>query len=84
MSKKERLEDLGIILEKLNQIIDDESQNCPWRFCDSKHQYEDFEKHYSKKESEDYSLDWFNLHCWLRWHREKLSELWCIARGDDE
>lgn len=79
MTKRERIEDLGIILTKLEDIIhQDEQFNCPWNDATSKHTRDSFvEKYRDRDKMED-------LHDWIRSLRHKLDEIWCIARGDDE
>jgi hypothetical protein len=76
--KRERVEDLGVINEKLRHIIDDFEERFP--YFDSKHQWETFR---DKMVKDDYDgLD--DLHRALRYLKEQLWEVWCIARGDDQ
>ncbi len=73
--KKERLEDLGRIYEKLNFLIIDIEQD--WgRFCTSKHDYEDF---YIA-----YSLNMSDLHSSLYALILDLQHIRNIAYGDIE
>ena len=79
MTKRERLEDLGIILKLLEDIIhEDEQLNCPWNDATSKHTYDTFVDKYSNREKLE------DLHDWIRGLKHKLDEIWCVARGDDE
>lgn len=77
MTKRERLEDLGIVHQKLEQIIDDIKDKYG-RFIESKHAYEEFEE-FLKKEHELY-----DLHVFLRFHLEYLCDIWAITKGDEE
>ena len=76
MAKRKRLEDLGIIREKLNRLDDYFSE-----FFDrynSKHAEETFLKDF---ESEDKRYD---LHSNLRSLKYQLDDIIAIAWGDDE
>lgn len=81
MTKRERLEDLGMISERLLNLIENQNENCPWEYCHSKHRYEDFMERYSKTEDEDKLYD---LHMWLRYIYEEINEIYYLARGDEE
>jgi hypothetical protein len=72
--KRERLEDLGRIFEKLCAII--EEDQSPMYRCESKHSVDQFVEIYKDEEKLE------DLHNWLRFHKEKLEEIYYIARGD--
>jgi hypothetical protein len=73
--RRERLEDLGIICEKLRTLNYEES---PMDECRSKHTIDEFIKKYNNEEK------LCDLHDWLRWHKEKIEEIYYIAQGYDE
>jgi len=73
--KKERLEDLGRIYERLDALIIAIEQD--WgRFCTSKHDYENFAIYFTNNSHD--------LHCSLRMIIEDLEDLRNIAYGDQE
>lgn len=76
MTKRERIEDLGIIQEKLTRFFDDREDL--FREFDSKHQEEKFVQKYR---CEDNLYDLFYK---LRGLENELWEIWGIARGEDE
>lgn len=76
MTKRERLEDLGIILAKLERI--EEVYEHLFRYTQSKHQYEAFQEHLKNDDN------LYALHCGLRGLEDDLAQLWGIAKGDIE
>lgn len=78
MTKKERIEDLGIIYERLNRIVIDFEE---WfAFYNSKHAYEIFQEHMLDKDCDKLE----DLHRKLRYLIENLNEVVYIARGEIE
>lgn len=76
MTKRERIEDLGVLASKLDQIIQD--LETPYgHYLHSKHSFDEFYAHIRDEESAD------DLHRFLRWHHENLCEALAIACGDD-
>lgn len=75
--KRERLEDLGVINAKLNALLCE--LEVDWPYFDSKHAYEVFEQYVTKDSCEKLH----DLHCRLRFLKDQLWEIWCIARGED-
>lgn len=73
VSKRERLEDLGVICEKISSILELPVLDL----CDTKHQYEDWLKKYQKEED-----DFYTLHMQLRGLHDQLHEIYNIALGD--
>lgn len=78
MTKKERIEDLGIIYQRLNTLVSDFESDFP--YFDSKHAYETFQADMSKDDFE--KLD--DLHRRLRFLISELNEIIYIAQGDYE
>ena len=78
MARRERLEDLGVISVKINDLILDMEDKYGHLF-DSKHDWEAFEK--KSKEHSDFLYD---LHCFIRYHFENLNEIGNIAMGNNE
>lgn len=76
MTKRERLEDLGVIKCKLEQILD----NPIFENTDSKHYYECWLKSYKFEDSDSAH----ELHCHLRGLRDSIHDVLSIACGDDE
>lgn len=76
MTKRERLEDLGIIKSKIEQILD----NPVFDNTDSKHYYYSWIKSYKFEDSEEAH----KLHCHLRGLHDAISDVHSIACGDDE
>ncbi len=77
MTKPERLEDLGRIREKLDKVINNLEDD--WgQYISSKHDYEAFEEHLLDNNNEKI----YDLHIFLRFHKELLEEILCIAIGD--
>ncbi len=77
--KRERVEDLGVIKEKLCVLIDDFEGRFP--FFDSKHSYDDFVKYF---ETDTACIRGsLEIHCSIRHLLEKLWEIYGIAHGDD-
>ncbi len=79
MTKAERVEDLGRIREMLSSNIDQMEEKYG-RYLHSKHSYEEFEKFI--KDDKDGSI--YDLHVFLRFHLEKLYEIYSISQGDIE
>lgn len=79
MTKKERLEDLGIVREKLSNLID-HMEDTYIEYFDSKHSYDDFKHYMTKNDNENL----YDLHVFLRQHLEKLCEIFHISDGDTE
>ncbi len=75
--KRERLEDLGRIYQLMYLILD--ADFSPLEECTSKHTYDSFLEKYKNN---DEKLE--DLHDWLRFHREKLEEIYYLAMGDIE
>lgn len=78
MTKKERLEDLGIIYQKLDTLVSDFESDYP--YFDSKHSYEVFQE----KMVADDCEKMYEFHVRLRDFLSELNEIVCIARGDIE
>ena len=76
MTKSERLEDLGRIRELLSVQLDNFTDRWDDLF-DSKHSLDRFYETVCK--NEDKADD---LHRFLRFHKEKLEEIYYIALGD--
>lgn len=72
--KKERLEDLGILYERLKDIRD----NKIFEFANSKHDYEPWLAQFDKDEP------CYDIHMAIRFVIDKLDECICIAGGNDE
>ena len=79
MIKPDRLEDLGRIRELLNFVLQ-ELEDRYGQHLESKHGYEGFVNKINMKSDHESGLD--DLHCYLRWHKEKLEDILCIAIGD--
>ena len=77
-AKRERLEDLGIIYEKLSSLLEKFESDYP--YFDSKHSYEIFQQHMLANDCD--KLD--DLHRRLRWIIEELNEIVSIAHGGFE
>lgn len=77
MSKCDRLEDLGRIREKIHQVLEDVDEKYG-HLLSSKHAYEEFEKRINMDEGLD------ELHRFLRWHIERLEEIYVLACGNNE
>lgn len=73
--KRERLEDLGRIYERMKRIIDEAG---PLDMCDSKHDVHRFVEKYKAEEA------LANLHYWMVWHRRALEEIYYLAAGSEE
>lgn len=80
MTKKERLEDLGIIYSKLDAMLQDEI----FENLDSKHGYEQWVKVNHDKVEYDEPRGLYHIHMTLRHLYERLCEISDIARGDIE
>lgn len=78
MSKRERIEDLGIIRIKLSDLIDDIDIQFN-NLISSKHDFEMFLKRFYSEEGLD------DIHRFLRIAlKDRLDEILGIAIGDDE
>jgi len=88
MTKKERVEDLGIVREKLERLLDDNI----FENLGSKHQFEPWVKqHFPTFEiSDDAEKEnileekLYEYHMKMRWLHEEILTIWSIARGEDE
>ena len=80
MAKKERIEDLGRIFAKLEDLYKFGSPFgiSPFEECISKHTIDEFIKKYSDPDK------LYDLHNWIRWLSERLNDIESIARGLDE
>lgn len=76
--RRERVEDLGVICEKLHNVLKDFENRFPW--FQSKHAYENFQKEMLVEDCEKL----VDLHLAMRYFLECLWEVWAIARGDEE
>jgi len=77
--KRERLEDLGRIYVMIENIFCHETCNAsPFDDATSKHSIEEFIKKYSDPEELE------DLHDWIRNLKEKLEEVYYLAKGDEE
>jgi hypothetical protein len=76
MTKRERLEDLGIISEKLRHILED--NESLFDECTSKHTIDAFVEKYKDPEQLE------ELHDWIRFLEEKLWDAYALAKGDEE
>jgi hypothetical protein len=74
MTRKERLEDLGIIFEKLSKILD---QSLIFDECVSKHTRDNFIEKYSKPKSLE------ELHDQMRWLKDELWDIYYLAAGNE-
>jgi hypothetical protein len=74
MTRKERLEDLGIIFEKLSKILD---QSNIFDECVSKHTRDDFNEKYSKPKNLE------ELHDQIRWLKDELWDIYYLAAGNE-
>lgn len=83
---KHRLEDLGILSEKLDNMLEGDFL----QFCLSKHDFESWSKQFDEEfkalgitdiTSED---KLFEAHVKLRFLRQKLEECYWIAKGSDD
>ncbi len=74
--KHERLEDLGIIYEKLDRLIRDFESDYP--YFDSKHSYDTFQQ----KMVADDCDKLYDFHCRLRYVVSELNEILCLAQGE--
>lgn len=72
--KKERVEDLGILYEKLKAIVDD----YIFEYTGSKHEYEHWVAQFDKEQT------LYDIHMKMRFLHEQICECISIARGDDE
>ena len=80
MTKKERLEDLGIIWAKLDSLLEDEI----FENLESKHSFEQWVRvHHDKIEYEE-PRGLYHIHITLRGIVERLHEICYIARGEIE
>lgn len=77
MSKKERLEDLGVARERLSALIES-SEDALFEHCDSKHGYDAFCDKMGKEDG------LYDHHTHLRFFRERLWEVMEVLQGDIE
>ena len=80
MTKKERLEDLGIIKEKLAQVILDYESDWEQLFR-SKYDLDDF---VDALKNENGPNDFNTFLRFFRNHIEKIEEIYFVANGDPE
>jgi hypothetical protein len=80
MTKRERLEDLGIIYAKLDAMLQEEI----FEHLESKHSYESWVKVNHDKIEYDEPRGLYHIHSTLRHVVERLHELCYLARGDIE
>jgi hypothetical protein len=78
MTKKERLEDLGIILQLITDINDMKLFEL---YHGRNKDFLDFWSNLDPEKQEDFL---HKLPYLISDVKDKLSEVWCIARGDDE
>lgn len=72
--RRERIEDLGVIKEKLNRILED----ClPLEKAQSKHSIDHFCEFYGDSRNME------ELYDHLRWLKEELWDIYEIAAGED-
>jgi len=74
--KAERIEDLGKIAILLSKLIEQAEDDWGHR-ANSKHTIDEFLTHYNDSRNLE------DLHDQLRWHKEKLEEIYNIAAGFD-
>lgn len=74
--KRERIEDLGVITERLRSLVDNLGRWDDW--VNSKHGFDAFLQHYSNEET------MHELHRNLMCLKDGLYEILVIARGDEE
>ena len=74
MTKRERLEDLGVIYSRLDDLITEFDYDFP--YFEAKHKYESF--------AHDMAVDdnLYRLHSKLRYLIKKLEEIRSVALGD--
>ena len=71
--KRERIEDLGVIREKLDRLLED----ClPLEKAQSKHSIDHFCEFYGDSRNME------ELHDQLRWLKDELWNIYAIAEGD--
>ncbi len=76
--KKERIEDLGILREKLSEILE-----IPiFFYCNNKHQFEEWEKTMKDVDSPDDTL--YEIHMKVRHVKSLIEDCYWIAHGDHE
>lgn len=88
MTKKERVEDLGIICQKIDHLLEDRV----WDHLESKHQFEEWVRHHfptfklsDAQEKENINEEkLYEMHMKMRWLHEEILNIWSIARGEDE
>ncbi len=78
MTKRERLEDLGIIFCKLEALLEEEI----FEDLESKHSYESWVKTNHDKLEYEEPRGLYHIHSTLRHINTKLSEILYLARGD--
>lgn len=77
-AQRERVEDLGVIWQKLNNLVDSLESDYP--YFQSKHSYETFQEVMTANGCD--KLEEF--HRRMRWLVDELNEIVYIARGEDE
>lgn len=77
---RHRLEDLGLILSMVNDVLDPPYSQyhgkCIWECVESKHSYEQFDKHFSESEHRSELFDQ------LRWMKKVLEDIQNLATGN--
>ncbi len=81
MTKRERLEDLGVLLEKISSLMDhDLFEICDKAGCRTK----DFDEHF-RTLSEDKQSDLLHEIAYgIEDVSNKLADCWAIAKGEEE
>lgn len=74
MTKRERIEDLGVIYARLERLIID--FECDYPYFDSKHKFDEFSKLVRDNDG------CYDFHCRLRAIVDELNELSVLAHGD--
>jgi hypothetical protein len=76
--KRERIEDLGVIRERLSTLL--RSFFDEWPYFDSKHSYERFKEHQTKDDCQELAT----FHTALRFFKDELWGILSIANGEEE
>lgn len=74
-ARRERIEDLGVIYEKLNNLVDALESDYP--YFQSKHSYETFQEVMLENDCDKLE----DFHRRMRWVIEELNEIVNIAHG---
>ena len=88
MTKRERLEDIGVLLNKLDALLEDDM----FENTGSKHCFETWvAKTFPSKKLEELNEEvdslgdeLYDYHMKIRYLKTRIEEIWAIARGDDE